>query len=149
MENLETELKHRIDENGYFIGDEFTNEVNDNLIKIQPQEGFHKPKWNGEKWIEGDTQTAQTQKIENARNSFNQAIQTHLDTKAQELRYDNIISARSYAWYDNEFQGEALKLSQWASNCWVVAGQIETDVLNGTRTMPTIDEVLNEMPTYE
>lgn len=95
-----------------------------------------------------DIETATLLLIKDTKKEFNNAIQKHLDTKAQELRYDNIMSARSYAGYDNPFQAEALKLSQWASRCWVVAGQIETDVSNGTRTMPTVDEVLSELPKY-
>jgi len=81
--------------------------------------------------------------------AFNNAIQTHLDSKAKEFRYDNMMSARSYAGYDNPFQAEAQKLAVWASNCWVKAGAIEADVEAGKRDMPTIDEVLSELPVYE
>jgi len=81
--------------------------------------------------------------------AFNNAIQTHLDTKAKEFRYDNIMSARSYAGYDNQFQEEAQKLAVWASNCWVKAGEIDADVKAGNRDIPTIDEVLDELPSYE
>jgi len=81
--------------------------------------------------------------------AFNNAIQTHLDNKAKEFRYDNMMSARSYAGYDNPFQAEAQKLAVWASNCWVKAGEIEADVQAGNREMPTIDEVLSELPIYE
>lgn len=83
------------------------------------------------------------------RDDFNNAIQNHLDSKAQEMRYDNIMSARSWAGYENPYQAEALKLAKWASECWTVAGQIETDVSSGARDMPTIDEVLSELPKYE
>jgi len=79
---------------------------------------------------------------------INKAIQTHLDNKAKEFRYDNMMSARSYAGYINPFQDEAQKLAIWASNCWVKAGEIEADVKAGNRAMPTIDEVLAELPAY-
>lgn len=81
--------------------------------------------------------------------AFNNAIQTHLDTKAKEFRYDNIMSARSYAGYTNPFQSEAKKLAIWASNCWVKAGELEADVQDGNRDMTGIDEVINELPLYE
>ena len=81
--------------------------------------------------------------------AFNNAIQTHLDSKAKEFRYDNMMSARSYAGYENPFQAEAQKLAVWASSCWVKAGEIEADVQSGNRDMPTIDEVLSELPIYE
>lgn len=89
------------------------------------------------------TEIAKKQKV------FNSAIQTHLDNKAKEFRYDNMMSARSYAGYENPFQIEAKKLALWASNCWVKAGEIEVDVQAGNREMPTIDEVVNELPLFE
>ena len=80
--------------------------------------------------------------------SINNAIQNLLDTTAQKYRYDNIMSARSYAGYTNPFQVEAKKLAVWASNCWVKAGQIEANVQSGTIPMPTVAEVLAQMPVY-
>ena len=87
--------------------------------------------------------------LEQKQKAFNNAIQTHLDKKAKEFRYDNMMSARSYAGYENPFQAEAQKLAVWASSCWVKAGEIEADVQAGNREMPTIDEVLSELPIYE
>lgn len=87
--------------------------------------------------------------LKNAQNDFNNATQSHLDTKAKEFRYDNMMSARSYAGYTNQFQVEAQKLAVWASDCWVKAGEIEAEVQAGNRDMPTIDEVLAELPIYE
>ncbi|MCW8932177.1 MAG: hypothetical protein OQL19_18330 [Gammaproteobacteria bacterium] len=88
------------------------------------------------------------QSIEQSKAEINNAIQNLLDTTAQSLRYDNMMSVRSYAGYVNPFQEEAQTLAVWASECWVVAGQIEADVIAGTRPMPTVDEVLSELPTY-
>lgn len=87
--------------------------------------------------------------IETARTAVNNAIQTMLDSKAQEYRYDNMMSVRSYAGYANPFQVEAQGMAIWASNCWVKAGQIEAEVVAGTRPILTVDEVLAEMPIYE
>lgn len=86
--------------------------------------------------------------VEQQAQNINNAIQSRLDSKAQEFRYDNMMSARSYTGYTNPFQVEAQALSVWASECWVVAGQIEADVLSGARPMPTVDEVLSELPIY-
>ena len=80
---------------------------------------------------------------------ISKAVENHLDNKAKESRYDNMMSARSYAGYENQFQAEAQKLAVWASNCWIVAGQIEADFQAGNREMPTVDEVLNELPLFE
>lgn len=72
-----------------------------------------------------------------------QAIQEMLDSKAQELRYDNIMSARSYAGYENQFQTEAQSLAIWCASCWKKAGEIEA--LGKT---VSIEEVLAQMPAY-
>ena len=80
--------------------------------------------------------------------AISKAIQKHLDKQAQALRYDNMMSARSYAGYTNPFQAEAQKLAEWCANCWAKAGEIEADVEAGNRPMPTVDEVLAELPVY-
>jgi len=76
------------------------------------------------------------------------AVSNLLDTKAQEFRYDDMKSARSYAGYVNDFQAEALSLGQWASACWKYMDGVEADVLAQTRTIPTVDELLAELPAY-
>lgn len=80
--------------------------------------------------------------------AISNAIQTMLDKQAQALRYDNIMSARSYAGYVNPFQAEALQLAKWSAACWVKAGEIELAVLNGATT-PTIAEVLASLPEFK
>jgi len=74
------------------------------------------------------------------------AVKKHLDDRAKYYRYDDIKSARSYAGFVNAFQAEATKLGQWASECWVYAGQVEQDVINGVRAMPTPEELVAELP---
>lgn len=86
--------------------------------------------------------------IEKTKTDLSNAVQSLLDTKAQEFRYDNMMSARSYAGYTNPFQTEAQSLAIWAADCWVAAGQIEADVIAGNRTIPTAEEVQSEMPVY-
>lgn len=84
---------------------------------------------------------------EQAQQAISYAIQNMLDTKAQSMRYDNMMSARSYAGYVNPFQVEAQSLAVWGADCWQKAGEIDADVESGKRPMPTADEVLAEMPT--
>ena len=59
MENMNASLKKRIDNKGFFVCDEFTNEVSDTLIDVDVPEGLYKPKWDGSKWVEGDEEAAQ------------------------------------------------------------------------------------------
>jgi hypothetical protein len=75
-------------------------------------------------------------------------IQRLLDTTAQSMRYDSIMSARGYAGYVNPFQAEALRLAEWSSACWVKAGEIQDAVIAGQRATPTVAEALAEMPVF-
>ena len=79
---------------------------------------------------------------------INQAIQTLLDTTAKSLKYDSIQAIGKYVGYVNAFQVEAEALGKWASAVWVVAEKIEADVQSGVRTMPTVAEVMLELPKY-
>jgi hypothetical protein len=87
-------------------------------------------------------------KRENQTKDIGNAIRNHLDTKAQKLRYDNINAIGKYVGYINDFQAESEALGAWASACWKVAGFIEADVQSGVRVMPTVHEVLAELPVY-
>ena len=46
-----------IDSNGLFIEDTFVEELTEFTIETLCEGGLYKPKWNGNKWIEGLTQT--------------------------------------------------------------------------------------------
>lgn len=83
------------------------------------------------------------------KDAISNAIQKLLDDKAKSLRYDSILSARSYAGYINPFQAEAIKLADWSANCWSTAGSIEAQVNAGTMAMPTVDQALAMMPIYQ
>lgn len=72
-----------------------------------------------------------------------QAIQSMLDAKARELRYDSMMSARSYAGYVNPFQSEAQALAVWCAECWKKAGELEV-----AGNVYTVAEVLAQMPVY-
>lgn len=77
------------------------------------------------------------------------AIQNHLDNKAKERGYDNIISACSYAGYPNDFQAEGAAFGTWRSDVWKYAFQVEADVRAGKRPMPTAEELIAELPAFE
>lgn len=87
--------------------------------------------------------------MKNAALALSSAINDHLDDTARLYRYDNIASARSYAGFENAFQGECVKLAQWSANCWVVADTVEAEVLAGDRAMPTVEEMIGLLPVYD
>lgn len=84
------------------------------------------------------TVTAESLKAE-----IESAIQSMLDTKARELRYDNMMSARSYAGYANPFQVETQALATWCAECWIKAGELES-----SGVVYTVEEVIKQMPIY-
>jgi hypothetical protein len=76
------------------------------------------------------------------------AVQTLLDTKAQSKGYDTIISATSYVGFPNAFRNESERFLTWKAGCWTKCYQILGAVQTGTRTLPTLEELLAEMPTF-
>jgi hypothetical protein len=79
--------------------------------------------------------------------AFTRAVQAHLDAKAQEKGYDNILSACTYA--DDptvaEFQQEGQIYRAWRSEVWQYFHQVLNDVLAGNRAEPTKEELLAEL----
>jgi len=77
------------------------------------------------------------------------AIQNLLDTTAQQRDYDDIFTLISYVDDpDYIFDAEGLAAKLWRSAVWTIARQIKADVIAGTRPMPTVEEVLGEMPAF-
>ena len=74
------------------------------------------------------------------------AIDDFINDVAIAHGYTNMMSARSYVGFENPFQADCLRLANWSSDCWVKAGAIKQDVLDGNRDMPTIAQVLSELP---
>lgn len=70
------------------------------------------------------------------------AIQRHLDAAAQVHRYDSIHTACGWA---DEF-ADAATLKAWAANCWRKSTEIELDVAEGNRAIPTEAELISELP---
>lgn len=146
-------LVKRIDTNGYFLEDVLINdesELTSDLIQITIPQGLYLPMWNGIDWVEGKLPEevyaleAQKKFIE-----MSDVIQSLLDSTAQQYRYDNIMSARSYCGFDSPFRLECENLASWAAQCWVQAGIIENDVKNGLRPIPTEVELLQELPVFQ
>jgi hypothetical protein len=74
------------------------------------------------------------------------AVQSKLDIDAQEKGYDSILSACSYAGFTNLFQAEGISFLEWRSACWSKCYQVLAEVEANTRTTPTVEELLAELP---
>lgn len=84
---------------------------------------------------------------EQALAAFTAAIQHHLDSFAQNRNYDGILSAASYATSKNpRFSAEGQYAVEARDATWATAYAIMDDVLAGRRPMPTIEEVVAELP---
>lgn len=88
---------------------------------------------------------------------INSAIQSMLDAKAKEYRWDDMKSARAGVTPILETDSDVVKamkqnamdLTEWYYQVWAKASELEAAVEAGTRTVSTVDDVLGELPIYE
>lgn len=81
---------------------------------------------------------------------FTDAIQDYLDTTAQSRRYDNIFTAISYVnSTDETFAREAQACLVWRDKVWRKCYDILDAVEAGEREIPTMEELIAELPTIE
>lgn len=77
------------------------------------------------------------------------AVQTHLDTTAQERSYDGILSLCSYATSENpKFRAEGVAGVAWRDACWAKGYEVLAACQAGTRAVPTAEELVAEMPVF-
>ncbi len=76
-------------------------------------------------------------------------IQELLDSTARERLYDNIFTLVSYRdSSDPTLQAEGQAAYVWRDACWVKSREIRDEVLAGTRPLPTVADILLEMPVF-
>lgn len=77
-------------------------------------------------------------------------VQLMLDRKAQEKNYDNGFALSTYS---NStiptFKEEAKKYIEWRDKCWMVCYGLLDKYQRGEIERPTVDDVMNQMPTLE
>jgi hypothetical protein len=94
-----------------------------------------------------DELAAATPAIPNVEVGVISAVQKRLDDFAQTRNYFGIMSACTYtASGVPKFQAEALYCVAIRDKHWATCYQILADVQAGLRPVPTVDEVLKEMP---
>lgn len=87
---------------------------------------------------------------EEIKKMFTDAIQKYLDTTAQSRRYDNIFTAISYVnSTDETFAREAQACLVWRDKVWRKCYDILDAVEAGEREVPTMEELIAELPTIE
>ena len=81
--------------------------------------------------------------------ALTQAVQSHLDSKAQERNYDNIHTACTYInSSDPVFASEASALLLWRDKVWRECYSILDDVKSGRSPIPSVSELLAELPSF-
>jgi len=73
-------------------------------------------------------------------------LEVHYDAKAKEKRYDNRLTCALRAGYAGPFQAEGQAFAQWMDTCNAYAYGVMAEVVQGTRPLPTIDDLLAELP---
>lgn len=74
-------------------------------------------------------------------------IEQHMDSVAQSDKWDNRWTCSARAGYINPWQTRAIAFGQWMDACWLYTIQEQQKVIAGTRTMPTPDQAVIELPT--
>ena len=77
---------------------------------------------------------------------FDAAVEAHLQAEAVAAGYTNIERACMYAPVPNPFEAESRSFVQWVGNVWAYCyGELQK-VQAGTRPMPTIEQIISELP---
>lgn len=87
-------------------------------------------------------------KVAQVAKGMEQAVQSHINAKCVELGYDSENSIAKYLVIGNPFYDECRSISLWIGAVWVYVNQVKNDVEGGTRSMPTTEELLVELPKY-
>ena len=86
---------------------------------------------------------------ERIKNELTAAVQAHLDAKAKEKNYDDILSLCTYATStDPVFSAEGQAGVEWRDAVWAKCYQVLDAVLAGTRPVPTKEELIAELPAF-
>ena len=77
--------------------------------------------------------------------AFGSALDAHLDTTAQQRRYDNRLTCALRAGYPGPFQAEGIAFAGWMDQCSALAYQLLAEVMQGTRPMPDSPQALIDL----
>lgn len=78
-------------------------------------------------------------------------VQNWMDAKVQERNYDNVHTCVGTYLYSpiEKFRLEAEAVRDWVSYVWAKCYEILAQVKNGEREIPTLEEVINELPILD
>ena len=89
--------------------------------------------------------------IEEIQKMLTDGVQAYMDSKVQERNYDNVHTCVGTYLYSpiDKFRKEAEAVRDWVSYVWEKCYAILDEVKAGTRPIPTLEEVIAELPVLE
>ena len=84
--------------------------------------------------------------LEAKQKELERTIEAHIDSVVKAKGYNNQDSIAKYLVDTNPFYEECKSISIWIGNVWIKAHEIQSEVQAGTRPIPTINEVIAELP---
>lgn len=141
-----------ISELGYIKVTETPNPANE--LQIAYQDGIEfinnipTTKWVIVNKTEEQIQAERDAKTLEILTTYKASMQEVIDKEAQNRGYDDINSIAKYQSYPNTYQDETVALGKWCSDYWTTGNTILNDVKLGNRELPTIEEVLLELPKF-
>ena len=103
----------------------------------------HTARWDGVQWV------VEAIPIEQMQAQVGAAVQAMIDAVCTSgvPYFRDIFSARGYVGDPNPaYHARAVALRDWSSSVWTALDEIQTDVMAGNRSLPTLPELLAELP---
>jgi hypothetical protein len=104
-------------------------------------------------WLnDAEVKTVEVKQVEalaSLKQSLTSAVQKHMDDTAKERNFDDVLSLCTYATSAKpKFKAEGQAGVSWRDEVWAKGYAILADVEAGTRSIPTVDELLAELPNF-
>ena len=114
-------------------------------LPAQPvhDQNTHTVRWDGAQWV------VEAIPIEQMQAQVGAAVQSMIDAVCTSgvPYFRDIFSARSYVNDPNPaYHARAVTLRDWSSSVWTALDEIQADVMAGLRSLPTLPELLAELP---
>ena len=87
-----------------------------------------------------------TEALNQAKEEMEQAIESHINSTIVAKGYNSQDSIAKYLVVENPFYTECAAFSLWIGDVWEYSYQVQADVMDGIRTIPTTEELIAELP---
>lgn len=89
--------------------------------------------------------------VDEIKKRLTDGVENYMNSIVQERNYDNITTCigRYYNSPVDKFRLEAQAVNVWVSEVWVKCYAILDEVMAGTREIPTLEELINELPVLD